>query len=729
MASSEDSVRVKNTKGISGLYWNYIIRAYDSISGKAGDFFHNLRMTENLIMIILAIIIGALAGLGAVGIRALIKEISHFFFSGPGTLLENMANTPWYLKLMIPALGGLIVGPIIHLFSQEAKGTGVPEVMQSVLLKGGEMRPRVAFIKTIVSTITMGSGGSVGREGPIVQIGASLGSTIAQFFHISTNRMKTLVGCGAAAGIAAAFNAPVAGALFAVEIILMDYAVAKFSPIVISSVMATVISHAFEGDFPAMIVTGEHYLHSIWDISIYFILGILCGLASFIFIRTLFHFTNIWENRIKMPPYLKPALGGLSIGIIALFFPQIMGVGYDSINLILLSEEMPYMGLGSDWINSLLGNQTFWLMALLLVFIKTFATSMTLGSGSSGGIFAPSLFVGTMLGGAFGYLAHQILPGETATAGTYALIAMGGLVAGTTRAPITAILTVFELTKETSIILPLMITCILSTIMSGKFSTESIYTLKLMMKNINIKEGREIDIMKTLNVRDLYSKNFISFPHDTDFNRIVTTLIAKELPFVSVHHRSTGNYLGIISSHAIKDVMFEKETLKDLMIAQDIIENDIPHIHLDENCANVVKKMRQSKLDVLPVLEAKNHKRQIGIIWLQDIVDAYEREMELLDMTSNLAKKISLANIDSDVRFMEGYIITEIPAPLKFQGKSIRELQIRQKYGVDILSIKSTTKTGRLLTAIPQADYVIKKDDRLIVAGRFDGINQLKILE
>ncbi|NIP43599.1 MAG: chloride channel protein [candidate division Zixibacteria bacterium] len=729
MASSRESSAKKNKKGVSGFYRNYLVRAYDAVSHKAADFFHNLKMTENLIMIILAIIIGALAGLGAVGIRALIKEISHFFFTGSGTLLENMANTPWYLKLMIPALGGLIVGPIIYLFSQEAKGTGVPEVMQSVLLKGGEIRPRVAFIKTIVSTITIGSGGSVGREGPIVQIGASIGSSIAQFFHISTNRMKTLVGCGAAAGIAAAFNAPVAGALFAVEIILMDYAVAKFSPIVISSVMATVISHAFEGDFPAMIVTGEHYLHSVWDISFYFILGILCGIASFIFIRTLFHFTNIWENRVNMPPYFKAAMGGVSIGIIALFFPQIMGVGYDSINLILLSEDMPYMGLGSGWVNSFLGGQAFWLMALLLVFMKTFSTSMTLGSGGSGGIFAPSLFIGTMLGAAFGFHIHQLFPGQTAAPGTYALIAMGGLVAGTTRAPITAIITVFELTKETSIILPLMITCIISTIMSGKFSTESIYTLKLMMKNINIKEGREIDIMKTLRVRDLYSKNFVSFPHDTDFNRIVTTLISRELPFVSVHHRSNGNYLGIISSHAIKDVMFEKETLKNLMIANDIVENDVPHIHLDQNCANVVKKMRESKFDVLPVLESKNHKRQIGIIWLQDIVDAYEREMEHMDITSNLAKKISLANIDTDVRFMEGYIITEIPAPSSFHGRSIRELQIRQKYGVDILSVKSTTKTGRLMTAIPQADYIIKKDDRLIVAGRADGINQLKILQ
>lgn len=493
--------------------------------------------------------------------------------------------------------------------------------------------------------------------------------------------------------------------------------------------MATVISHAFEGDFPAMIVIGEHYLHSTYDIGFYFILGGLCGLASYAFIKTLFHFTSIWENKIQMPVYLKAAGGGMVIGLIALFFPQIMGVGYDSINLVLLSEDMTYMGIGEEMINNLLGAQTFWIMAFLLVIAKIFATSMTLGSGGSGGIFAPTLFIGTMLGAAFGHFAHLLFPDITATSGTYALIAMGGLVAGTTRAPITAIITVFELTKETSIILPLMITCIISTIVSSKFSTESIYTLKLLMKNIKIKEGREIDIMKTLRVRDLYSDQYSSFPHSADFNQIVTTLITRELPFVSVHHRTNGSFMGVITTHNIKDVMFQKDILKDLLIARDLVITDVPYADLDDNSASVVKKMRQGDMEALPVLQKNNYRKQIGIIWLKDIIDAYEREMEHLDITSNLARKITLSNIDSDIRFMEGYVITEIPTPHQFEGKTIRELQIRQKYGVDILSIKSTTKSGRLITAIPQADYTIKKQDNLIIAGRSEGINRLRNMD
>ena len=242
-------------------------------------------MTEHTFMIILAIIIGILAGFGAIGIRWLIKTISDISFQGTGNILENIIATPWFWILIIPVVGGLIVGPIIYFFAPEAKGHGVPEVMQAILMKGGNIRPRVAFIKAVASAITIGTGGSVGREGPIVQIGSSLGSTVGQFFRVPSKRLKTLVGCGAAAGIAAAFNAPIAGALFAVEIILMDFAVAQFSPIVISSVMATVISHTFEGNFVAFLVP-KYQLASPYELIFYFILGGVSGLVSYAFIKS-----------------------------------------------------------------------------------------------------------------------------------------------------------------------------------------------------------------------------------------------------------------------------------------------------------------------------------------------------------------------------------------------------------------------------------------------------------
>jgi len=701
---------------------------YGKASQKAADFFKNITMTENLIMLVLAIIIGTLAGFGAVGIRALIKEISNLAFRGEGSLLENIAASPWYLKLAIPALGGLIIGPIIHRFAPEARGTGVPEVMHSVLLKGGHIRPRVAFFKTLVSTVTIGTGGSVGREGPIIQIGASLGSTVAQFFHIPARRMKTLVGCGAAAGIAAAFNAPVAGALFAVEIILMDFAITSFSPIVIASVMATVISHAFEGDFPAMQVTGLHYLHSFWEVNLYLVLGILSGLVSYLFIKAVYRYARLWDKKVRLHPCWKPALGGLIVGAIAIFFPQIMGVGYDAINLALNQQSMPYSGVGDQAVNALLGTQALWIMALLLVFVKIFATSMTLGSGGSGGIFAPSLFIGAMLGAFFGHFAHLAFPDITASPGTYALIAMGGLVAGTTRAPITAILTIFELTKEVSIILPLMLTCIISTIVCSRFSRESIYTMKLLLRNINIKGPAETDIMKTLYVKDIYDKSFVSIPENRDFNGVVKSVISGGVPYVSVHEIDTGKYIGLITIDNIRKVIFDRDVLQQVCIAEDIADRKVGTVTPGDDCDTAIKKMRQSRCDALPVIDDTDNRRQVGLINMQDIIDAYEQEIERVDMASDLANKILMINRDHGVRFLGGYMMTEISVPPMFVGRSIRDLQIRAKFGVDILSVKRKVGYKRSVEPIPDADYVFKPDDILIIAGKTDRVQLLESL-
>ncbi|MCW8850410.1 MAG: chloride channel protein, partial [Melioribacteraceae bacterium] len=324
----------------------------DNISNIVNQFVNRAKLTENTFMIIVAIIIGVLVGVAAIGIRALIEAISLISFTGEGSYLENVMNTPWYWIILVPAIGGLIVGPLIYFFAPEAKGHGVPEVMQAILLRGGTIRPRVAFVKAIASAITIGTGGSVGREGPIIQIGSSIGSTVGQFFNLPSSRLKTLVGCGAAAGIAAAFNAPIAGALFAVEIILMDFAVAQFSPIVISAVMATVVSHSFEGKFAAFIVPAYHYV-SPYEIGFYFILGAISGVVSYLFVKVLYFSEEFFDEKFKFPEYLKPVIGGLGIGVIALIFPQIMGVGYDSINAALHGNVIWYIALGLIFIKIL----------------------------------------------------------------------------------------------------------------------------------------------------------------------------------------------------------------------------------------------------------------------------------------------------------------------------------------------------------------------------------------
>lgn len=673
----------------------------------AVQLFERLKLTEHTFMIIVAIIIGVLAGFAAIGIRALIMEISTLSFTGEGSLLDNIINTSWYWLIIVPVIGGLIVGPIIYWFAPEAKGHGVPEVMQSILLRGGNIRPRVAFVKAVASAVTIGTGGSVGREGPIIQIGSSLGSMVGQFLRIPSKRLKTLVGCGAAAGIAAAFNAPIAGALFAVEILLMDFAVAQFSPIVISSVMATVISHTFEGNFAAFVVP-KYELISPQEIGFYFILGALTGLISFVFIKVLYFSEDFFDNKFKMPEYLKPAVGGLLIGLIALFFPQIMGVGYDSIN------------------NALYGNM-IWYIALALIFVKIIATSLTLGSGGSGGVFAPSLFMGAMTGFFFGSIVHYYFPEVTASPGAYALVAMGGLVAGTTRAPITAIIIVFELTNDYRIILPLMITCIISTILSAKLSRESIYTLKLLLRNIGIKEGVETNIMESIFVKDVFTKDVDIVSSSENFSSVVNHLLkgkASEHPVTN----SDGKVIGIISMHDIKDHFFDKDVLKDLLIAGDIAETDFETLSPEVNCQVALDKMRKYDLEGLPVVDDYTNKL-VGYIWRKDIQDAYQKEIDKMEIASTLASSISMSDDQKQIRFMEGYSIFELQAPKSFIGKSIREIDIRAIYGVDVLSIKRGTRKGIRVKAIPEPDYIIEEGDTLIVAGEVRNINLLKNID
>jgi CIC family chloride channel protein len=441
-----------------------------------------LRSNEYTIMVVLAIIVGLTAGFGAVGFRHLIDFFQTLAYGGENDLLELVINLPWYYRVAIPAIGGLIVGPLVYFFAREAKGHGVPEVMEAVALKGGIIRKRVVVVKSLASAISISTGGSVGREGPIVQIGSAIGSVLGQFMKISADRMRTLVGCGAAAGIAATFNAPIAGSMFALEVILGDFGLATFSPIVISSVVATAVSRAFLGDVPAFIVP-TYELVSAWELPMYVIMGIFCGVVGVVFTKTLYRIEDLFDG-MKFPEYLKGIIGGLMLGVASLIFPQVLGVGYGAIDMALMQKMA-------------------WWLLLVLVVVKILATSVTIGSGGSGGIFAPSLFLGAMAGGFFGAVVHQLFPNITASPGAYSIVGMGAVVSATTHGPLAAILILFEMTGDYKIILPLMLACIIATIASGQFLRDSIYTLKLARRGVDIKEGKEVNVLKSMFVKDV----------------------------------------------------------------------------------------------------------------------------------------------------------------------------------------------------------------------------------
>jgi CIC family chloride channel protein len=562
----------------------------------------HLISTEHTIMSVLAVVVGLAGGFAAVGFRHLINFVQTVAYGSETNLIEILTTLHWSAKVWVPAAGGLIVGPLVYFWAREAKGHGVPEVMEAVALKGGVIRKRIVVIKSIASAICIGTGGAVGREGPIVQIGSAIGSTIGQMLKVSADRMRTLVGCGAAAGIAATFNAPIAGAMFALELILADFGLATFSPIVISAVVATAISRHFLGDFPAFIVPA-YELVSAWEFPLYVVLGVLCALVGVLFVRILYKGEDLFDA-LKFPEYLKAVLGGLMIGVLALWFPHVLGVGYGSIDLSL-------------------GQQLAWYMLLALAFIKIAATAVTIGSGGSGGIFAPSLFIGAMAGGFFGLVVHTLWPGVTASPGAYGIVGMGAVVAATTHGPLTAILMLFEMTGDYKIILPLMITCIISTLSAGRFYRESIYTLKLIRRGVDIRAGREVNVLKSIPVREVMNVRVRTIYEGATLGEFSDTIARSKynsFPVLDADSR----LVGIISFADYSDAVFN-EDLKDLIIARDLATPTVQTIDADANLYDALEAISYKDFAILPVVSASDTQRLVGVVSRRDILRAYDK--------------------------------------------------------------------------------------------------------
>lgn len=562
----------------------------------------NLKANEHTLMAVLGVIVGLAGGFGAVGFRHLINFFQTLAYGSPDELLHVVADLPWYHILWVPAAGGLIVGPLVYFLAREAKGHGVPEVMEAVALRGGVIRKRIVIVKSLASAISIGTGGSVGREGPIVQIGSAIGSTLGQLLNVSADRLRTLVGCGAAAGIAATFNAPIAGTMFALEVILGEFGLATFSPIVISSVVATAVSRYFLGDVPAFIVPA-YELVSAWELPIYIALGLFCALVGVAFTRILYFFEDAFD-KIKFPEYLKAVLGGLILGVAALLVPEILGVGYGAIDLALTQKLA-------------------WWMLLVLVACKILATSITIGSGGSGGVFAPSLFLGAMAGAFFGTVVHSLFPEVTASPGAYCIVGMGAVVSATTHGPMAAMLILFEMTGDYKIILPLMLSCIIGTIAAGRFYRDSIYTLKLIRRGVDIREGKEVSVLRSLYVKDVMNPNVETIPEGmplASMKEIISKSKFNSFPVLDSQKR----LCGILSFNDYNEALHD-EDLTHLVVAKDLATPDVITVSSQDNLYTALEKISRRDFSTLPVVSVNDPHELVGIVTRRDIIGTYEK--------------------------------------------------------------------------------------------------------
>jgi len=572
-----------------------------------GEWMNNhLKLTEDLRWIyldLLSIVVGISGGLGAVAFRKLV-ELSHDFFFG--FLLPLLPNS--YFVVLLPVLGGLIVGPLIYKLAPEAKGDGISHIMIALQRFTGDIRKRAGLVLIFTSAITLGSGGSAGREGPIALIGASAGSAIGKAIRLSARDLKVLTCCGVASGIAATFNAPMGGAIFSMEVISKKFTSLDAVPILLAAVVGKAVATELIDPVPEFV--NPNFYFTTFDMVLCFFIGPLFGFLSFLWVKGYYFFEDRFQD-LPLPDILKPAVGGLTAGVCGIFFFEfgIMGVGYEGINnVFMLAARAPATDL--------------LLLLLALGLLKMLATSSTVGSGGSGGVFAPTLYIGTMFGLAAGMLAEILAPDQIANPLDYGLLGMGALFAGTAGAPLTCIFMITEMTGNYGGLPSLIICCITSyTVARILLRGGSIYTIKLMRKGIyldlpqpvlsevSVGEAMHKEVIavsplcRISEVRDgIYRYNYTGFPV-VDEGRLVGMITFDDIRRIPPHEQ-------------------EKMTVKEVAVRAPITIN--PH----QSAKMAMDIMYENDVGRLAVVEKDNAQKLIGIITRSDVIRAYEREMK-----------------------------------------------------------------------------------------------------
>jgi len=644
------------------------------IKGGIASIKRSFWSSEMAVMATLALLVGLGAGLGTVIFIRMISFFNDLFF-GSGKAIPLPFGT--YVILM-PVLGGLIVGPIIHFVAPEAKGHGVPEVLTAIATKGGHIRPVVVLAKALGSAITIGSGGSVGREGPIVQIGAALGSTFGQIFRLNERRVVNLVASGAAAGIAATFNAPIAGVMFAIEVILGGFELRNLSTLVISAVTASVVSRAALGDSPAFSVP-VYSLNSPLELPLYLILGIFAALGAILFVRLLYFMEDVFD-KWKFPPYLKPMVGGLGLGILGYFIPQVFGTGFTTISLALTGN----LGLG---------------ILLLLIIGKLLATTLTLGSGASGGVFAPALFIGAVLGGAYGEIVHLIFPNLVAPSGAYAMVGMAAVFAGAARAPITAIVILFEMTQDYRIILPLMFATVVSTLIAQQFEPESIYTLKLKLRGIDMRAQKQENPLRELLVKDAMTPI-------ADVETVTPSTSQAQLAHLfqgTGHHGflviENGELYGVVTLADMERALASK---KAGATVKDICTRNVITVFPDETLDDALRHFGVLDVGRIPVVDRGNPHLVVGILRRTDIV--HSLSASLIDKQQR-AQRMTMIQLESQIG--SGLLEMNITPADAANGKTLGEINLPNN-----CVIVSIQRGGHVV--VPRGNTQLLAGDRII---------------
>ncbi len=577
-------------------------RLTEMMSGAAGALLRVLRHRQ-LVLLALGLLTGAIGAGAAIAFRDLISVIQSVALGFWSEQVASLAaQQPWWRILLAPALGGLLVGLFIHFFMPGRRPQGVPHVMEATALRSGRMDIRAGIGAALASAASIGVGASVGREGPVVHLGASLSSWVAQRLHLSRSLTLTLLGCGVASAIAASFNAPIAGVFFALEVVVGHYALSSFAPIVIASVTGTILSRLYYGNFPAFSIP-PRTIASFLEFPAFALLGIVCALLAIAFIKG----TALVEDgmkRVPVPDWVKPGIAGLVVGIVAIWYPQVLGVGYQTTDAAL--AESYALGL-----------------LLALIGLKLALSALCLGAGFAGGVFSPSLVIGALAGGAFGIIAGGAFPHLYSGSGAYAIVGMGAVAGAVLGAPISTILIIFELTGNFTLTIAVMIGVVIATVITQQVTGRSFFTNQLARRGINLEGGRETRLLRSRSVADIMRADFEKVSSDLRLPAVRSRLQADPLgELFVVDADGSGKLVGIITLSDLGNAAFDTSR-DDRLAARDVARRNAPTLPLSANLEEARKAMESAAEHQLAVVADAESQRLVGYVRDRDVMAAY----------------------------------------------------------------------------------------------------------
>lgn len=570
-------------------------------------------------LVVLSVLVGVVAGVGALLFNLMLDSSSHLLLQrvvgysppqpgGEGDSVLPAAPTRRWLLLLIPALGGLASGLLVYTIAPEAEGHGTDAMIDAFHRRKGIIRKRIPLLKTVASALTIGAGGSAGREGPIAQVGAGFGSALATWLRTTERERRMLMLAGAGAGIGAVFRAPLGGALFATEVLYREMAFESGAlvPSFIAAITSYSIYCAASGKWGAIFSVPRMQFHHPLELPLYVVLGLVCALAGTLYVATFYGMRDRVFRRISIPPHLKPALGGLAVGAIGLLLPQILSMGY-------------------GWVQLAMDGQLPLKLMVAIVFVKMLATSLTIGSGGSGGVFAPSMVIGGMLGASVGTVLHLWLPTVVLQPAAFALVGMAGFFAGVAKTPVSSLIMVSEMTGGYGLLAPLMLTTAIGYLATPK--RRSLYEHQVDSRVASpANEGEFVmDVLEGIRVRDALpaERRFVSVRRNTPLPELLRAVADSRQSLFPVLEQD-GTLVGAIYFDDIRGLLAERDPSPRGVVAQDLLAVDTPVILMDDHVSAALQRFRTTLREELAVVDDEVARRVVAVLSRHDVLVTYQ---------------------------------------------------------------------------------------------------------